>query len=390
MTTETIQESRWLRSRPAPGGFSPDKIDAEKGILYDVVMVEEGEAKGHGVRLEAEFVRDLVAYDNATFANRGLKARFGHPSASNDTMGTQLGVFYNFRTRRDKGRMQAIADLHLLDSSEESPTHPGMRSWVLKMASERPDFLMMSIVFRQGALYQKKANGHKVYIGNEYDADPDLGDVFVEFGTDGQHFYTDLVEEGAATESLFGTQMNPDFFVSRAHRWLDENPDILDFVQKNPQRVQFFLMRLGISIQQPQQKKMSTFSIKKWLFGEEQDATPTAEDLDTLKAELSAAKEAYTALEAEKQALENRVQELGSKVDALQTNVNALKSEAETLRADASAKADEITRLKSEPATTHTGAPTAPADPEGNKRLYGQDPVSQRAQKIREARRQNV
>lgn len=359
---DTLHDTRWLRSRPAAAGFTPDKIDAEAGILRDVVMVQEGEAKGHGVRLSADFIYDLVAYDKKNFSNRGLKARFGHPSASSETMGTQAGVFRNFRTREAgmQGPVQAIADLHLLEAADESPTHPGMRSWILKMAAEQPDFIMSSIVFQASGYYQKKANGHKVYINSEYDANPELGDVYVDFGADGEHYYTDLVEQGAATDSLFSTKVNPDFFVSRAHQWLDDNPDIRQFVKDNPQRVQFFLQRLGISVQQPQQKKMSKFSLTKWLFGEAQDAEPTADDLETLQTELSAAKTQMTALKTAKDALEHRVKEFETEVASLQANVEQLKTEAEALKADATAKAEEIKRLKEEAADTHSGGDTDP------------------------------
>lgn len=381
---DILHDVRWLRSRPAAAGFAPDKIDAENGILYDVVMVEEGPAKGHGVHLDAEFVEAIVAYDQKHFANRGLKARFGHPSASSDTMGTQMGIFRNFRKRKTGGKMQAIADLHLLESADDSPTHPGMRSWMLKMAAEQPDFVMMSIVFQGSGLFQKKANGHKVPLAGEYDSNPELGDIFVEFGDGASHFYTDAVEAGAATDSLFGTRMNPDLFVSRAHQWLDDNPDLKKFVQDNPQRVQFFLQRLGISIQQPQPKKMSKFSLSKWLFGEQQEAEPTVEDLDTLKTALSEAKSAVTTLQEEKQALENRAKKAEQEVSALQANVAALKKEAETLQADAKAKADEIAALKAEPAAEHTGGDTDPGSGKPTtEKAYGNSHVEKRVREIR-------
>lgn len=367
MAIDTLQQDRWLRSRPTAPGIQSGSIDAENGILHNVVMVQEGEAKGHGVHLDAAFINDIVAYDVQYFSNRGLKARFGHPSASSETMGTQMGVFKNFRARKSEGKMQAIADLHLLDAAEESPTHPGMRSWVLKMAAEQPDFIMSSIVFQASGYFQKKANGHKIYIGSEYDANPDLGEVFVEFGDKGQHFYTDLVEQGAATDSLFSTKVNADFFVSRAHQWLDDNPDILAFVKQNPERVRFFLQRLDIFIQ-PQPKKMSKFSLIKWLMGESQEGEPSTDDLVELKAALEEAQNGVKALqsglaetERQKDFLENRAKELESQVDALQANVDALKTEAEALKSDVTAKTAEIEALKSEPAAKHT---TGDVDPE--------------------------
>jgi hypothetical protein len=365
MNYKHLRDIRWLRSSPTVLSIDTSGIDAEQGILKDVVMVEEGPAKGHGVHLESEFIEAITAYDQKRYAKNGLKARFGHPSASGETMGTQLGVFSNFRTREVKGKMQEIADLQLLDSAEKSPTHPGMKSWVLSMAEERPDFIMSSIVFRGSDYYQRDDEGEKVIMQEVYDEwegytwenyDEDKP-VFVEFNAKkgAEHYYTDLVESGAATENLFSSQANPDFFVSQAHTFLDDHPALLQFVKQNPDKVHGFLQRLGISISQPQQKKMTkTFSIIKWLTGEPQDAEPNTEDLDQLKLNLTAAKTAMTTLQAEKAALDNRVKELTAQVDTLQTSLEAQTAEAETLRTSLAARDAEIVALKQESAAEHT------------------------------------
>lgn len=362
MELSTAQDIRWLRSRPADAGLQSDKIDAEQGVIRDVVMVQEGEAKGHGVHLDASFIEDLVAYDQKHYAKRGVKARFGHPGMSSETMGTQMGIFKNFRVHEKGmgGKMQAIADLHLLDAADESPTHPGMRSWVLKMAEERPDMLMSSIVFIPGGYFQRNEEGKKVYINSPYSANEKFGKVFVEFGKKGEHLATDIVEEGAATDNLFSNQVNTHLFVAQAGEFLAEHPELQQFIQANPDKVISFFQGIGVSLIQSQPKKMSKFSLWKWLSGEEQEAEPAVEDLDALKTELAQAKESVTALQAEKQSLENRVNELSSQVDTLQANVETLKTEAEDLKADAKAKADEIERLKAEPAATHTAGETEP------------------------------
>lgn len=358
MDYKHLRDIRWLRSSPTVLSIEASGIDAEQGVLYDVVMVEEGPAKGHGVDLEAKFIQAITAYDQKRYAKNGLKARFGHPSASGETMGTQLGVFTNFRTREVKGKMQEIADLQLLDSAEKSPTHPGMKSWVLSMAAERPDFIMSSIVFRASNYYQYDNQGNKVVLDEDFDNYNPQEKVFVEFDAKkgAEHFYTDLVEAGAATENLFSNQANPEFFVSQAHAFLDEHPALFQFVQQHPDKVQGFLHRLGISIPQPQPKTMSSnkFSFLKWLSGEDQEETPTTDDLAALQTEMTEAKAAVNALQAEKVSLDNRVQELGTQVDALQASLAALKLEAETLRTDLAAKTAEIERLKAEPAAEHT------------------------------------
>lgn len=353
--------------------FDAANIDAENGIIRDVVMVQEGEAKGHGVHLESEFVEAIVRYDKAHFSKIGLKARFGHPSASSETMGTQMGVFHNFRKREKDGKMQAIADLHLLAAADESPTHPGMRSWVLSMAAERPDFIMSSIVFRGSGYYQRKANGHKVRT-SEWDYDPELGEVFVEFDADNgaDHFYTDLVEAGAATESLFGTKANPDLFVSRAHQFLDDNPDLKRFIQQHPDKVAAFLARLGITVQHT--KKMSkTTSLMDWLFGKSDDQPePTAEELAALKTQLGDAK---GQIDARMTALQNQI-------DEFKTSVEALKTQAESLKQDIDALKQELAEVKKQPAAQLTAGECNPPAPAPKERAYQTDPVTIRAQRF--------
>lgn len=323
-------------------------------------MVSQGEAKGHEVHLDANFVYDLIAYDVKYFSKTGVKARFGHPGMSNEAMGTQMGVFKNFRTRETgmQGKVQGIADLHLLEAADESPTHPGMRSWVLKMAAERPDMLMSSIVFRPGGYFQLNEEGKKVYIKDPWSANEQYGKVFVEFGKGGEHFATDIVEEGAATDNLFSNKINAHLFVAQAGDFLAEHPELTAFIQANPEKVTTFLQGIGISLTQPQPKKMAAFNFFKWLSGEQQEAE--VEDLETVRTQLEDARTAVTTLKTEKEALENRVKELEPQVVLLQANVEQLKKDAEALKADATTKAAEIERLKNEPAAKHTGGETEP------------------------------
>lgn len=210
MTPEEILQITELRSLPVRLDFSNAQVDAESGIIRDVVMAEEGEAKGHDIHLDSEFIESLVAFDKANFSKNGVKTRFDHPRSS--AMGSQLGRMKNVRKREGKGKLQAIADLHLLQAAKISPTHGDMFSWVLSMAEEDPEFIMSSIVFRPAGYFQRKPNGHKKKIwdydedGNWLRFDEKLGKVFVAFG---EHYYTDLVDDGAATSNMFRKETNP-------------------------------------------------------------------------------------------------------------------------------------------------------------------------------------
>lgn len=381
---EQNTDIRWLRSRPTPGGFSPDKVDAEKGILYDVVMVEEGPAKGHGVHLEAEFISDLVAYDKRTYGTRGVKARFGHPGASDNTMGMQMGFFRNIRKREEGGKMQAIGDLHLLASADLSPERKEMRQWVLSMAAEAPDFIMSSIVFQGSGHYQRKPNGNKHRMETDIEGgfenyNPEWGKVFVEFGENGSHYFTDLVDEGAATNNLFSqAALNPHLFIVQAETILEDYPQLKQFIVSHPEKVLAFLNKLGAKA--PQRKQTFTMSnLLDYLFGKKEEAPEGFEsELAALRTEFGDAKTKVTALQTERDDLVKQLQQANSEIQALGAQIMQLGKDAEALKA-------RIAELEKTPAATHTAGDTAaPAPSEKSLRPYMQNPVFLKAQAMRE------
>lgn len=345
-------------------------------------MIEEGLAKGHDVHIDSEFVQNLVQYDQATYSERGIKVRLGHPSASDDTMGKQMGYMRNFRTRRQNGKMQAIADLHLLDAADSSPVAPNMRQWALKMASEAPDFIMSSIVFKGSGFYQKKANGHKRPLSQEMEADAELGPVYISFTPEdgAEHYYTDMVEAGAATNSLFSTEANPHFFVSQAHAWLDQHPELLQFIQKNPEAVQAFLLRAGLSASPEVKQKRTMWSIKQWLFGETDVAPeePVQTELTMLKSELSEAREAVQQLRQERDEFEQKFTAAQQEAERLRTETIALKAEAEDLKTRLLALEARVQKVEDSPAAQPTGG-DAGAEDHAAGRSFERRPLYQRA-----------
>lgn len=380
----TLHTIRRFRSAPVAMEFASSKINAEAGIIEDVVMIQEGEAKGHEVHIDSEFITKLVAYDQAQYGDRGVKVRFGHPSASDETMGKQMGFMRNVRTRRHQGKMQAIADLHLLTSADSSPNTPNMREWVLSMAAEAPDFIMSSIVFMGSGFYQKKKNGHKQPVASRYEMDPDLGPVYIEFDPENgaEHYYTDLVEQGAATENMFSNKVNPDFFVSRVHEWLDFHPEILDFAKQNPEKVQAFLKRIGIGDRDPQpQLKMSKFSLTDWLLGKDTEQEPGQDDLATIKTELETAKAAVIELRQERDAFEQKFKDAQAEAERLQAETAKLKADAEELRTSLTALEERLKKLEASPAGEATGGDGGNTPQPETKRAYEQNPLTQRARK---------
>lgn len=344
MPTQTQNIPRWFKSQPQK--LQSSKIDKEDGIIYDVVMCQAGPAKGHGLHLEAEFIADLIAYDNKHFSKNGLKCRFGHPSMSDTTMGSQMGVFKNFRQSGDK----AIADLHLLDAANISPTRPNMKDWMLEMAEENPEFVMMSIVFTAGGYYQRDATGKKHYCwyyeeSEDEDGDKTYrwvsprskwGDIFAEFGNDGEHFYTDAVEAGAATDSLFSNQFNQDKFGVQASTWLQEHPELLNFLKKNPEKIFQFAESCGIDLPKPKlnfQDKAA--ALKDWLFGGVKEIEGTEEELESA----------------------GRITELEGKVTEWRDQAEMRLGEIERLNAQLETANARITELEAEPAAELTSGP---------------------------------
>lgn len=277
---------RWLKSEPLNLNFTPEQIDEENGIIHDIVMAQVGPAKGHGVWLEQEFIDRLVEYDLKHHNENGLKARFGHPAMSDTTMGKQMGYFKNFRVRGS----QAVADLHLLKSADLSPSMPGMREWMLSMAQEAKDFVMSSIVFKAYTYYQynpedkervklelnrfeepiAKYGGERVYVG------------FDEANGD-RHKYTDIVESGAATEALFSQQFNQDKFAVRVVSFLQENADILSFIQANPHKIVEMCETLNIPIEMGTKKEKLSLRqrLEALLFAETEETEKTVEVVET-------------------------------------------------------------------------------------------------------------
>lgn len=357
--------SSCLRSKTAGMDIVPSKIDAESGIISDVVMVQEGEALGHGVELDADFISALVAYDRKYYNRTGLKARFGHPSMSSEAMGTQLGVYRNFRKREKNGKMQAIADLHLLESAESSPTHPGMRSWVLQMAAERPDFIMSSIVFRASSYFQRKKNGNKKRIDDYYeDYDSELGPVYVAFdeAEGAAHYSTDLVEQGAATDNLFAAnRFSPHLFVSQVHTFLAEHPHIQQFITEKPEKVVDFLHKIGIPVtikmEKPSPKTGTSTGFFTSLFGKKEE--PSVEE-----------KFAYSL-----DALVSKVEALAAGNEALQNSLKSLETDIAALKSDLQGATTRLSTIEAQPVAPLTGGDTPPVGG-SEKRSYQVSPIT--------------
>src|SRR3954469_21294976 len=146
MTAKTTARIR-LKTAPQFVGQPDLNVDEARGVLKDVSVCTTGEAAGHDRYLDSQFIADVVRMGNAF--TQGLKCRFGHPTMSNEALGTYLGRFKSFRVHDNK----AIADLYLDDVAKQSPGGD-LYSWVIGMARKNADQFGSSIVFVPGDDYQ--------------------------------------------------------------------------------------------------------------------------------------------------------------------------------------------------------------------------------------------
>lgn len=184
-------------------GLKPEtvQIDKENRKLNGIVAIEPIDIKDwRPFSINQEFISDLVAAANKQ--KEGVKSHFGHNYANE---GMLLGRASNWRVEDDKAKY----DLAIGSYADKSPKMPGMGSYLLDLMSEDKEAMMNSIVFREQYFYQETKDGQKVkcyYFDKKTERwitpNPELGKVYPKFG---QLYSTDIVSEGAATNSMFST-----------------------------------------------------------------------------------------------------------------------------------------------------------------------------------------
>jgi len=138
---------KYFRARTATANAS--EIDREGGmygfgVINGASIITRGEALGHDLWVDADFLSDVTAAGNAK--NTGLKARFTHPGLSSDGLGTYLGKVHNLRTEGDR----VIGDLHFQESATKTPDG-NLAEYVMQLAEDAPEDFGISIVFDHDA-----------------------------------------------------------------------------------------------------------------------------------------------------------------------------------------------------------------------------------------------
>jgi hypothetical protein len=213
---------KWMSSgclQAAPKGA----IDHEKGIIEGVSVCTAGEAKGHGVSLDSEFIQTVARL--GAERKQGLKVRFGHPSMCSTALGTFLGRLKNFSTNEDE--TQVYADLFLSNEAKITP-QGDLHSYVLGLAANEPDMFGTSIVFQPGREYQRDEDGNKVFDINWND------DVFVECDS---LFACDAVDDPAANDGLFSAWAS-ETIAGQLSEFMDLHPQVFEAIEQNPSIVE--------------------------------------------------------------------------------------------------------------------------------------------------------
>lgn len=217
----------------------------ECGIIRGVSLNTRGEALGHELWCDEQFVRDVVTFTNNK--NLGLKARFTHPGLSSDGVGTKLGKFFD--AYYENG--QAYADLHIQPAAYDTP-NGNLADYVMSMAEDTPEDFGLSISFMYYEVKEENTDPSNV---EEYDI-PIMEELYA----------CDVVDTPAANPNgLFkrgqDAAMEADSLLQYALGLSDSRPEQSLFNVDGDRAKQFlarFLANHGLSITKDEQMSEDT------------------------------------------------------------------------------------------------------------------------------------
>lgn len=216
---------------------APASVDRPLGIIRGVKVCSAGEAKGHGVHLDSEFIETVVAQGKGL--KKGLKARFGHPSMCKESLGTFIGRFTNFSqgiTRRADGTQAecCFADLQLSETAKKAPGGD-LYEYVQDMAENEADVFGTSIVFARGETYRRDAAGKKVYRRNQ---DGSINDAYddapqIDYAACKSLVACDCVDNPAANDGLLSAP--GESVAAEISAFFDANPQVFQLLEDTPE-----------------------------------------------------------------------------------------------------------------------------------------------------------
>lgn len=121
---------------------SYDGGNFEAGVIRNFAVITSGEALGHGMWVDTEFVSNVALQLSAS--KKGIVSRYTHPNMSGDALSKGLGrVVY---TADGDGKVRG--DLHFYKAAHKSPDG-NLAEYLMDLASDDPESFGASISFER-------------------------------------------------------------------------------------------------------------------------------------------------------------------------------------------------------------------------------------------------
>lgn len=241
------------------------------GLIRGFAVITRGEALGHCLWIDAEFLQQVTDALNAL--KGGPKARFTHPGLSADGLGKHLGRAREARVNGDT----VYGDLHLSRSAHSSPDG-NLAAYVMGLAQEDPGAFGASIVFAHDwdAEDEFENANLKEVEENDWQGRPVKRMRFRSPDPDNVNHYRHCrLAELRAVDVVDDPAANPQGLFRRGDEIADDAESLLSFAlgltkeapssssfDVHPQRVQSFvtkfLERHGLSLVTSKEDAMST------------------------------------------------------------------------------------------------------------------------------------
>jgi len=182
--------------------FIANRIDKETRMIKGLNVLQRGEAVGHGIWLDSDFLDTVAKMGNQI--KIGVKSRFSHPGLSGDGLGKFVGRAKLFESDGNK----VVSEFRFSQAASKSP-EGDLPAYLLALAEEDPRALGMSLVFSRDMEAEAMFNAKHSKYDKEQDRkvfhSPDeLNTTNIPHAKIKALHGVDFVDEGAATaDGLF-------------------------------------------------------------------------------------------------------------------------------------------------------------------------------------------
>lgn len=179
-----------------------NQIDADKGIIKDIVILNGGLTKNYTYH-DDQFLQDLVSQGNED-PEKGIPSRFGHPNDFDSKPIGFIGRYKNFSFKTDGQDSKVLADLHLSNMAKtlEYSKDKTFAEYILELAEEAPDAFGNSIYYHyKDEITYVDSKGNPVDTANDFEL-LFQDDVYPSYKLESFDF-SDLVDVPGGTNNLF-------------------------------------------------------------------------------------------------------------------------------------------------------------------------------------------